>query len=76
MTEKTEWYPPNVKPVREGVYETATEKELKYGKSSYNNWTGKYFGFSANKPEDAAEQFEESLLNGSFYWRGLSEESK
>lgn len=63
----TPWYPPHIKPVRVGVYETRvifmSEGE------NYQYWDGTQWGYCAHRPEYCTN-FPSELQNRC--WRGLA----
>jgi hypothetical protein len=72
MEAMTEWYPPNVKPVRVGVYLTnALDGRFQY-------WNGKYWGGYAAYEAAAADP--EAVWRKSRFqcveWRGLTAPAK
>jgi hypothetical protein len=73
-TEKdlTPWFPPEVKPVRTGVYET----DLSLGKPTYQHWTGKYWCYYCSNPEAAALDKNSQLRSSRQRspWRGLNKQ--
>lgn len=68
----TDWYPPEVKPVREGVYEV-TSAEV--GILKYAYWNGKAFGLRCRSVENADLERESFWFphEGVIHWRGLAE---
>lgn len=64
----TPWYPPEVKPVRVGVYE---RDMLHTGNGRFSFWTGKFWGGWGMTPEIAErnKKFCSSMQDQS--WRGL-----
>lgn len=77
MTEKTDWYPPEIKPVRVGVYETLTEEEkMAGGGPGYNYWDGEGFCMAVDHPQMALPGEGEGHTIFTLYWRGLSREPK
>jgi hypothetical protein len=68
---KTPWFQPNVKPVREGVYET------QHGFQWYSPESGQWFGYGYNI-DSADDNFGSGYV--SMYqcpkWRGLTAQSK
>jgi len=72
MTDRTEWFPGGVKPIRKGVY----ERMYRVGKTQiyrFNNWNGIFWGMSSFNPHDAAKFGDEEAPNQSLFWRGLTE---
>lgn len=61
----TPWFPPEVKPVRAGLYETRTFP----GFSSLRHWNGSWFGC-------VFDMHERSASSDDFEWRGLAEPPK
>lgn len=73
VTEKTtDWYPPNVKPVRVGIY----ERKFLSASARFSYWNGKEWGANDMTPERAY------LYRGCpskyqfLLWRGLTKRSK
>jgi hypothetical protein len=77
MEEKTDWYPPEIKPVRVGVYETLTAEENQWGDAPhYNYWDGEDFCISGTTLERALLYKGHGHSLFTLYWRGLSKEPK
>lgn len=69
----TEWFPANIKPVREGVYET--KWDLLGKNTNFQYWDGLYWGCYAGSPEDAyVIRKTRSLARPNPVWRGLNEQ--
>lgn len=66
----TEWFPPEVKPVRVGVYEVAYPPGRWFRK-----WDGTRWMCGADTPEIAVER-SAIPVETTFPWRGLAEEPK
>ena len=62
----TPWYPPHIKPVRVGVYETNT----RIGR--YQHWNGKFWGLFDPDAELAADSHDCRSFYQSPSWRGLA----
>ena len=71
MSEMTKWFPPHIKPVREGIYEIkytpknlhvsdmyATWNGARWSVGSYNRWDYNHTDFDGNQNK---------------YWRGFKE---
>lgn len=70
---RTDWFPPNIKPAREGVYECAEESELAFDTHGFQYWNGAFWGqFSASIIRAHFAKDNKSRLR-EHYWRGLSE---
>lgn len=67
----TPWYPPEVKPVRVGVY----QRNLGEGSPTYSRWNGREWKFSRPTADEADEQTFRSLWQY-MDWRGLAEPPK
>ena len=67
----TPWYPPEVKPVRKGVYEVCFTA-LPW----YRYWDGRFWWNGSFSPFDAFNRRAERFVNGECKddWRGLAEE--
>ena len=68
----TPWYPENVKPVREGVYETNMS-----GRFGYSYWTGRQWSNQSKLAVNAARS--KTWTSGASQkknWRGLAEPPK
>lgn len=66
----TPWFPPNVKPVRKGVYET----DLSLDTPNYQYWNGKYWCYCCSTPERAAHEANSQYRSSHqrLPWRGLN----
>ena len=71
----TPWYPPEVKPVRKGVYEVREEVFGKWTVFAY--WNGKRFGYRETESIRAYDKRDHPTgLSATAPWRGLAEEPK
>lgn len=61
----TPWYPPHIKPVRVGVYETDSESE------AYQHWNGEWWGYCAHNKELAFFVRDAKSSHRFPRWRGL-----
>ena len=62
--ELTEWYPPNIKPFREGVYLVTN--------AFFANWNGRFWGCIAKNPKTAAlPLFADVQTTASRKWKGV-----
>ena len=72
----TPWYPPEVKPVREGWY----ARKLRTDNDRYqymNYWDGNYWYYNVDGRAKAAANFVgHECHTNHWYWRGLAEEPK
>ena len=68
----TDWFPPRIKPVREGVYQREHERMEKG--FAYSNWDGKYWGKLADSPKMAEYNKYRISMFQNLRWRGLVEE--
>ena len=67
----TPWFPPEVKPVRKGVYEIRDDS---LGMTFYAYWSGYFFGGGMCERQDAADARWAFTINDSVSaWRGLAE---
>jgi len=66
----TEWFPPEIKPSRVGVYETATKQEIALNLSAINHWNGKWWGKMADTPK-LAEQYGEKITEWQMNFTGV-----
>lgn len=64
----TKWYPPEIKPVRVGVY--AIQSRLMEGFYSY--WNGQWWGYRMGSVQSAYEFRNSSALGPIDKWRGLT----
>lgn len=75
MEKLTQWYPPEVKPVREGVYENGTysrrTNEITGG--CYQYWNGAWWGSVSAIVSGAYRDRDEKSLYQNDPWRGLAE---
>ena len=70
MSNMTPWFPPRIKPVREGVYEV---KFCSDGDICYAAWNGKNWSWFDLSPRgQRLRDFQNSAQNK--YWRGFTEE--
>ena len=60
---RTAWYPPNIRPVRVGWYETSSDPKEYY---LLEWWDGFYF----------CDHQGNRYLGGKLFWRGLTEQAK
>lgn len=73
----TPWYPPNIKPVRPGVYEAQWGSSKLWEDWPYSYWTGEEWANSGATPEEALRLKNWTLgANQSKKWRGLAKEPK
>ena len=71
----TPWFPGDVKPVREGVYERMYDEDSSREVLLCNFKNGEWYAFGNKTPEDALR----SKITSSFQnlkWRGLTKEAK
>lgn len=71
-TKLTPWYPPEIKPVREGVYEVKSVRRPDFTLFSY--WTGQNWLCAAFSKIKASEA-EHNSIYPKKTWRGLTEKS-
>jgi hypothetical protein len=75
----SEWFPRDVKPVHQGVYEVRVKENGKLVRW-FSCWTGEHWGLSDQTPIAAFEHCETpsdaAKHAGGFEWRGLKEKSK
>ena len=68
----TPWFPGEVKPVREGVYECRGAPTHE----SYQHWNGAIWGGWATDKDAAAENRDRPSMRHSPQWRGLAEKPR
>lgn len=71
----TPLYPPNIKPVRSGVYQTQLTPDAKAAYSHWNNGT-KHWGWGETNPSLTETYPQGSSAYQNKYWRGLTKETK
>ena len=64
----TPWFPPDSKPVREGVYETHTVQE----RGGFSRWISGHWSVTYASPADAAGDDKPSLMQRKL-WRGFTD---
>lgn len=64
----TPWFPPHVKPVHKGVYETTSPSETRV----FQYWGGEFFGLTATSVDDAMRFPHEKSRWQDDAWRGLA----
>lgn len=64
----TEWYPPDIKPVRIGVYETTSYDNT----PSYQHWGGEFWGFCSTHVKSAAMHGASRSGLQDVSWRGIA----
>lgn len=69
---KTPWFPPSIKPVRKGVYETNSENG---GSPGFNWWDGQSWLTTADTTQKAAARWDISCCQ-QIKWRGLTSPAK
>ena len=70
--EKTDWFPPSVKPVHVGIYERRdTPRTGHFGGTHYSFWNGKNWGSSGNSIEGAQEWGVIDSMEQFTIWRGV-----
>lgn len=66
----TEWFPPNVKPARIGVYERSPHP----GSGGwFSKWNGGYWSHSYANAEAASKCTRQGMFQN-WYWRGIKKE--
>lgn len=70
---KTAWFPPHIKPVRVGVYETRGGFAGPWVK--FQRWTGRYWCCYAPNAHAASKERLQSGLRMYPQWRGLTKEA-
>lgn len=74
MSEMTKWFPPHIKPVREGVYEIRFT-EGHNDCPMYATWNGEVWSTASHeKNDDCHTKFSYALQEK--YWRGFTKEQK
>lgn len=68
----TPWFPPHIKPVRVGVYETDAMDDA----PCYQHWNGYIWGPCYGNIEGASRWAESRLWIQSARWRGISQPTK
>lgn len=70
----TQWFGPDIKPMRVGVYETSDTGQPTGG--GYQYWTGKRWAIFNFTPQDAYRDRRYKSNYQNRHWRGLAEEPK
>lgn len=66
----TPWFPPDVKPVHEGVYQTRNLKGL----LTFQYWNGKFWGLYRSRVDWASMSRNHTSIRQQNPWRGLSKQ--
>ena len=75
MSKMTKWFPPHIKPVREGVYEIKYTSKVAHGSCMCATWNGyRWSSGSADMRDKYQQQFYGAIQEK--YWRGFTEEQK
>jgi hypothetical protein len=70
---KTDWYPPHIKPVRRGIFETKDAT----GAIRWKYWSGYRWGWGYALISDTRRSSPlNSFASQNVQWRGLTEEAK
>lgn len=64
----TPWYPGDVKPVREGVYE---RRRIGVGTPYYSYWNGRWWGLLCITPTTARHNSRHTSIVQNREWRGV-----
>lgn len=72
----TQWFGPEIKPVRIGVYQTRHDARELLSYPSYQHWNGEWWGFYGNTLEIASRDGKSKSSFQYPEWRGLAEEPK
>ncbi len=67
----TEWYPPNIKPVRRGVYQILGGDLI-----CFSHWNGKAWSLASHSSIKAKEKRKILSGNQGKTWRGFTKEQK
>ena len=68
----TPWYPPHIKPVRVGVYETDSEiNHFPGAEGCYQHWDGQVWGYCAHRIDYCLTADIAQSRHQSPRWRGL-----
>lgn len=62
----TDWYPPQIKPVRQGVYITREK-----GNIYFQNWTGHYWNVRMSNIK-LADEVKQRSQHQDVYWKGMT----
>ena len=75
MSEMTGWFPPHIKPVREGVYQIRFTGGRNIDYPMYATWNGEVWSTASQEKDDHYHtKFSYALQEK--YWRGFTEEQK
>ena len=74
MSTMTNWFPPHIKPVREGVYEIKYTSKSPWKNWMYATWNGEKWSCGSYNLCDKFHQLFNANQNK--YWRGFTEEQK
>jgi hypothetical protein len=73
MSAVTGWFPPDVKPVHVGVYQTYAESEPQSGNPGYQFWRGNCWSIFSSDADSAERDKNIDSFYQINYWRGLAE---
>ena len=69
----TDWYPPNIKPVRRGVYITRTKANMVHeSETLFQYWSGTYWKARSGTICGADAMREFKSIHQDVYWKGIS----
>ena len=72
MSKMTKWFPPHIKPVREGVYEVKFSNVPLGKRLMYARWNGKeWSNFAYKKHDDSLNDCVSAVQKK--HWRGFTE---
>jgi len=76
MSQMTPWFPPHIKPVRNGVYQIQyTKKQSPEYTAMYATWNGVSWSIGSYKLSDGNHKDFDGA-NQKKFWRGFTEEQK
>lgn len=75
MSKMTKWFPPHIKPVREGVYEVKFARRKLTPAPMYATWNGSRWSCWSNGRNDMYHTRFLYAQQGK-YWRGFTEKQK
>ena len=67
----TPWFPPDMKPVHEGMYQTNISPKFE---PTFQYWNGKCWGYYSNSYSRAYEMRDYRSSNQRSQWRGLNKQ--
>jgi hypothetical protein len=73
MSKMTDWFPPHIKPVRKGVYETSDLHKMPRTLPTYSRWDGVNWSNESYCTHHAELHYTSYGALQDKYWRGFTE---